>query len=224
MWPLSLCAVCRTGLPPQKVQAVFYPAESTGHADDWENWRDINRTTAAVLLLANVVKEWKAVPRASINFDASTCQDAASCGLFDVIASDFSAATWGALKPSCDDFAQQLKKLPWSQKQPYLCDNFDYNVEVHPDPDGECQGNVHETPQFACDYGPQWMNRGGGDYASPCNYGCNQAQPEQCVKCCYDPDEDANHNLTSACDGPVCQFYGVQITTQNGDPNPLTVG
>ena len=249
MWPLSLCTVPRTGLPPQKAQAVFYPAESTGHADGWEKWRDINRTTAAVLALANVVKEWKAVPRASIDFPASTCQDAASCDLFDVIASDFSAETWGALKPSCDAFAQQLKKLPWSQKQPYLCDTFEYNVEVHPGPAGECQGPMPETLRFACDYGPQPMDGRGGYYASPCDYGCDQTQPEQCVKCCYDPDEDADvpagtrrqavgnvgkhhergqrqDNRTPACDGsiPVCQFYGAQITTRNGDPNPLTVG
>ena len=80
---------------------------------------------------------------------------------------------------------------------------------------------------FACDYGPHWLNGGGGEYAGPCDYGCNQPQPapKQCVKCCFDLDEDAD-NLTPACDGsiPVRQFYGAKIIPRNGDPNPLTVG
>ena len=52
------------------------------------------------------------MPRASIDSPTSTCQDAASCDLFDVIASHFSAKTWGALSPPCEAFAKQLKELP----------------------------------------------------------------------------------------------------------------
>ena len=177
------------------------------------------------MALATVVKEWKAVPRVRIDYPASTCQDAASCDLFDVIASDFSAETWGALKPSCDAFAQQLKELPWSRKQPYLCDTYDYNVVIHAGPDGDCFDSPMVALRFACDDGPRYQEDRG--YGGPCDYGCSQSYKSGqsfCEKCCYEPIDD--DNLTAACDGSmmVCPFYGATITAQDGGPNPLTPG